>query len=324
MSTNLVSVIIPVFNRSNCLRDAVMSTLLQTYTHIEIIIVNDGSTDDTLITANELAKKWPRSIHVLNQTNAGPGPARQLGTIHSCGEFIQYLDSDDILLPTKLEKQVISLTHSPKSGICYGLSYQEDYAFDPPLLTGPMRLTGEEVNHLFPKLLNDRWWTTTSPLYRRSLIKSIGSWKDLINEEDWEFDARAARLCTHLCWISIGVSVRRINLSHDHLSAGGCVIPRKLADRVIAKQLIYKYATTPGIDISRAEMQIFAKGCFLLSAQCALVGLNTEASLMLRLSRQAASGLLRESFIYFLYYVLVCFFGSARTASFVSRLRAML
>jgi glycosyltransferase involved in cell wall biosynthesis len=324
MNSNTVSVIIPVFNRGKSLREAVMSALLQSYEKLEIIIVDDGSTDDTNQVAKELALKWSGTIRVYTQKNSGPGPARELGTINSCGEYIQFLDSDDILLPYKLEEQVKSLRINPQSGISYGISYQADYSFNPPLVSGPIRSTGERINYLFPKLLNERWWTTSNPLYRRSIIQQVGPWRDLINEEDWEFDARAARLHTSLEWVNIGVSIRRINMSDDHLSFGGCTDGRKIADRVIAKELLYGYALSGGIKSSDPEMITFAKECFLLSRQCAVIGLENESSRMFKLSRKASLHSNKHSVTYFLYGILVYFFGWVRTGRVVSRLRNML
>lgn len=324
MGINTVSVIIPVYNRGRFLRDAVMSVLLQTYAYIEIIIIDDGSTDNTYLVATELQSKWPSTIKIHRQINSGPGPARQFGTIHSTGEFIQYLDSDDILLPLKLEKQVMSLQRYSQSDISYGISYQADYSFDPPLIDGPIRSTGEDIHFLFPKLLNERWWTTSCPLYRRSLVQQIGPWRSLINEEDWEFDARAARLHTSLVWVNVGVSIRRINLCGEHLSAGGCTDKTKLSDRVIAKQLLFMYARCSGIQASAHEMQIFAKECFFLSRQCAVVGLERESSIMFKLSRKASTKSRMYAMSYLLYRLLVSIFGWIGAGRLTTRLRNML
>jgi glycosyltransferase involved in cell wall biosynthesis len=324
VSKNKVSVIIPVFNRSKSLREAVMSVLLQTHEDLEIIIVDDGSVDDTCVVCRELAAKWPATIILIRQNNSGPGSARENGTVNSNGEFVQYLDSDDLLLPLKLEEQVFSLKHSPKIDISYGISYQSDYSYDPPLLTGPMRSTGEEIPHLFPKLLNQRWWTTSCPLYRRSLIDRIGPWLDLINEEDWEFDARAAKLETSLVWTNIGASIRRINMNENHLSFGGYTNTRKLADRVIAKQLLYSYALSIGIKDSDPEMRLFAKESFFLSRKCAMIGLEYESLTMYRLARNASTKLKRYGFQFVIYRTLVLLFGWIGAGRFAERLGNML
>src|SRR4051812_13992958 len=93
----LVSTIIPVFNRPAMLREAVTSVLSQTYRPIEVIIVDDGSTDDDTPRAiAELAERHP-DVRGIRRTNGGPGLAREAGRGESRGDFIQYLDSDDLL-----------------------------------------------------------------------------------------------------------------------------------------------------------------------------------------------------------------------------------
>ena len=98
----LVTTIIPVYNRPCFLREAVASVLAQTYRPIEIIIVDDGSGPETVAVCEELAAAHPE-IRILHQENAGPGAARERGRLAARGEFIQYLDSDDRLLPEKFE-----------------------------------------------------------------------------------------------------------------------------------------------------------------------------------------------------------------------------
>ena len=106
---NLVSTIIPVYNRSAMLREAVASVLAQSWRPIEIIIVDDGSSDDTVHVAEDMKSQHPEITHVLRQKNAGPGVARQTGLNVARGEFVQFLDSDDLLLPSKFELQISGL-----------------------------------------------------------------------------------------------------------------------------------------------------------------------------------------------------------------------
>src|SRR5437667_5508564 len=96
MDEGLVSTIIPVYNRTTLLREAVGSVLAQTYRPVEAILVDDGSTDDTPQTCRELAQKYPGEVRVVRGENRGPGLAREQGRQLARGEFIQYLDSDDL------------------------------------------------------------------------------------------------------------------------------------------------------------------------------------------------------------------------------------
>jgi glycosyltransferase involved in cell wall biosynthesis len=324
MTKHKVSVIIPVFNRPSRLKEAIMSVLLQSYGNIEIIIVDDGSTDLTVQVVDELATKWPDTIRVFKQDNSGPGVARQLGTCKSTGDYIQYLDSDDLLLPDKFTIQVNAFQRNPEAGIAYGISYQADYSRNPPVISGPIRATGHELEYLFPRLLNERWWTTSSPLYRRSTIDLIGPWKDLINEEDWEFDARAGRLKTKLKWTPTGVSIRRINVAGDHLSHGGSTDKRKISARVISKKLLYIYAKGLGIASCQQEMKMFSRECFLLARQCAEASLDKESQEMFVLARQAAGKYGKFRFDFIIYSLSGRFLGWKRTGTLASKMRNML
>jgi glycosyltransferase involved in cell wall biosynthesis len=127
----LVSTIIPVHNRARLLREAVASVLAQTYRPIEIVIVDDGSTDDTAAVADELARSSPETIVVIHQPNGGPGAARQRGLERARGSFIQFLDSDDLLLPGKFTAQVGALRRQPDCQISYGPSLEENHAIQP-------------------------------------------------------------------------------------------------------------------------------------------------------------------------------------------------
>ena len=102
---DLVSTVIPAYNRPIMLREAVASVLAQTYRSIEIIIVDDGSSDDTPQVAEHLAKTHRDTVVFIRKSNSGPGPTREAGRQIARGELIQNLDSDDLLRPRKFEIQ---------------------------------------------------------------------------------------------------------------------------------------------------------------------------------------------------------------------------
>ena len=110
----LVSVIIPTYNRWPMLRDAVESVLTQTFTDFELIIVDDGSTDGT---ARELAR-YGDSFQLVSQHNRGVAAARNAGVRVANGEYIAFLDSDDLWLPKKLEVQTAFMQRNERIDIC--------------------------------------------------------------------------------------------------------------------------------------------------------------------------------------------------------------
>src|SRR5882672_3604168 len=127
VNAGLVSTIIPVYNRAAMLCEAVASVLAQTYRPVEIIIIDDGSTDDTPATIAGLAAAHPE-IRTHRIANSGPGTAREEGRKLARGEFIQHLDSDDLLPPRRFELLVAALHAHPDAGVAYGMSRYCDRA----------------------------------------------------------------------------------------------------------------------------------------------------------------------------------------------------
>ena len=110
-----VSVVIPTHNRANYIAHAVESVLDQTFRDYEIIVINDGSTDNT----QEVLKKFEDKIKLLHQENKGIAQTRNRAIQESTGEYIAFLDSDDYWMPEKLDQQVRILDTHPKVGIVY-------------------------------------------------------------------------------------------------------------------------------------------------------------------------------------------------------------
>src|SRR5436309_5970333 len=186
----LVSTIIPVWNRPVLLAEAVASVLAQDYRPIEIIIVDDGSTDDTAAVADALAREHAGIVKAIHIANGGPGVAREAGRCVARGGYIQHLDSDDVVLPGKFAMQVAALDASPECGAAYGWTRFRHY--DGHIEPRPWKRSGERIDTMFPSMLTMRWWDTPTPLYRASLLSDAGPWTNLRIEEDWEYDCRIA------------------------------------------------------------------------------------------------------------------------------------
>ena len=120
-----ISIIIPTYNRAALLKETLESVLAQTYTDYEIIIIDDGSTDHTEETVQ--AFLTDDRIRYIKQPNAGVSVARNHGIFEARGEWIAFLDSDDLWFPDKLEKQMAFLAEHPTAGAvcCPAYAYQD-------------------------------------------------------------------------------------------------------------------------------------------------------------------------------------------------------
>src|SRR2546425_10651809 len=110
-----VSVVIPVYNGEQYLADAIQSVRDQTYQNVEVIVVDDGSTDESA----DVAKKFGEAIRYVHQSNGGVGKARNTGIAAARGAYLAFLDQDDLWLPDKLAVQVAYLDSHPEMGAVY-------------------------------------------------------------------------------------------------------------------------------------------------------------------------------------------------------------
>ena len=275
MEPALVSTIIPVFNRPAMLREAVASVLAQTYRPIEIIIVDDGSTDETPSVADALSREQSGIIRAIHIPNGGPGHAREAGRTLARGEFVQYLDSDDVLLPKKFELQVASLVARQECGAAYG--WTRERSADGSLASLPRKRTGERIETMFPSMLTLRWWDTPTPLYRSTVIDRAGAWTGLRAEEDWEYDCRIAAQGVQLAYVPDWVCEIRTGLD-DRLSGRG---DASLQDRAVAHLLMLNHAAAANIPRSSPEMQFFSRDLFHLARQCGAAGFREESRQLL-------------------------------------------
>lgn len=123
----LVSVVLPVYNRAGWVARAVESVLAQTHEPLELLAVDDGSTDDTRC----VLKSFGGRINVLEQEHAGAEAARNLGLRHARGEFVAFIDSDDVWTADRLCRQ-LPLFRRPEVGVVFGNAALVDYRLTPP------------------------------------------------------------------------------------------------------------------------------------------------------------------------------------------------
>jgi glycosyltransferase involved in cell wall biosynthesis len=280
MTKPLVSTIIPTYNRAKLLRQAVASVIAQTWRPIEIIVVDDGSTDGTQEMLVGLCAANPGLIRVISQSNAGAGRARQAGLLQASGEFIQFLDSDDLLLPRKFEVQVEGLTADTAAGISYGPTLADDET------TGIQEIThgtAKRERELMPGILNERLWPTLTPLYRRSVCEAIGPWSDLRVYEDWDYDCRAGLLGVKLHYCEETIAIVR---HHWGERAGRAWLKDEAAmrDRITAYQNIGRYALRGPVPREAPERRLLVRSLFWMAREAGARGLVGESKTLYQLA----------------------------------------
>lgn len=307
---SLVSTIIPVYNRPVMLREAVESVLAQTYRPIEIIIVDDGSTDETPRVGRSLAREHAELIRFISKPNEGPGPTREAGRQLARGEFIQYLDSDDLLRPRKFEVQVAALRKRRECGAAYGYICLHPEA-GPPRET-PFKCSGETRPTLFPWVLADRWWNTDSPLFRRSVCDAVGPWSDLQWSQDWEYDGRVGALGTKLVHCREFVCDQRQHAGTRQTTPANWLQPERLRARLRFLQVMLGHAEQAGVCSDTPERQHFTRWVFATARRCAAVGLCGETRECMELAERSAGNCTRARKGFRLFYVMCRTLGTQR------------
>lgn len=192
----LVTVIMPVFNREGLIAESLNCLLDQTYQNWECIIIDDASTDSTIDTVKEFAEKDKRFRLVSRPLNYNKGAAscRNIGLRQARGEYIQYLDSDDIIFPKKLELQLDSLLRNPKGSICFcswsffkemPIVYKENQA------SYFLKIDYKPLEFLEELGLNNTYLPLHSYLTPIEIAHKAGYWNEQItNNDDAEYFTR--------------------------------------------------------------------------------------------------------------------------------------
>lgn len=192
-----VSVIIPTYNRARYVAQAINSVLAQTVTPEEIIVVDDGSTDNT----QEVLKRFGDRIRYISQNNAGPGIARNTGIKSSQNEYIAFLDSDDLWEPNRLERQLAAAEryqHAPvlwfsdfkvlrADATLLPSKWKQDGIFCPDQTEGVLERPNEWLGGGYVI------WTS-SVLAKREALLSVGLYDARREAEDWALYVKLARI----------------------------------------------------------------------------------------------------------------------------------
>jgi glycosyltransferase involved in cell wall biosynthesis len=213
--TGLISVVIPCFNQAHFLGEAIESVLAQTYPSFEIIVIDDGSTDNTAGVATRYS-----GVHYIRQNNQGLSAARNTGLRHSTGDYLVFLDADDRLLPAALESGIAYLSVHPDCAFVSGHyrliaadgtvlpTWREKRAgTEQYFMSGPYELIGADgailnrwpqqqvLNEHYTALLERNYIVMhATVMYRRAVFEAVGEYNPSLQAcEDYDLYLRIAR-----------------------------------------------------------------------------------------------------------------------------------
>jgi glycosyltransferase involved in cell wall biosynthesis len=167
-----VSIIVPCYNAQAWVKEAIQSCLNQTYPDIEIIVIDDGSTDRSA----QVLKDFGSRILLVTTSNQGGSVARNIGFRHSTGKYIQFLDADDYLLPEKIAMQVRFLEEN-NADVVYGDWRYQFHLPDGFCYLDKIEKSGEK-DDILCSLLSGWWVAQGAILYRRWAVESVGGWDE--------------------------------------------------------------------------------------------------------------------------------------------------
>ena len=199
MNSPLITCIIPVFNGERYLREALGSVFAQTYRSLDVVLVDDGSTDNTAA----IAATYNGCVRYVHQNNLGPPAARNMGIRAAMGEFIAFLDADDLWHPEKLERQIARFQARPELGYC--VTYCQNF-WIPDLHDEAEKYRDHRVAQPLPG------YVTQTLFARAAVFDSVGLFNvALAHSDSTEWFLRAAQKGTVMELLPDVLSYRRLH-----------------------------------------------------------------------------------------------------------------
>ena len=179
----LVSILIPAYNAEKWIGETLRSAIGQDYPHKEVILVDDGSTDKTLAVARTFASALVKIIH---QSNAGGPAARNASLAHAQGDYIQWLDHDDLLAPNKISVQMQEQERAPSDRVLFSCPFATFYyrTEKARLFQSPLCRNLTPLEYFFIKFPGNTYFQSSSWLVSRRLTELAGPWWDLRSPDD--------------------------------------------------------------------------------------------------------------------------------------------
>jgi len=257
-----ISVVIPAYNCASFIGEAIESVLKQTISVHEIIVIDDGSEDDT----GAIVRKKYSQVRILNQKNSGPSTARNRGIAEASGDWIAFLDADDIWLPNKIEEQILALKRHPQLKLIASDMAEIDIHGN---ITIPSmqewhdqkkffsNLRGRPIPRAAARLIEKNFIPTGTVLVERKVLSEKGGFNDSLRYgEDLEIWVRIATDHPISCLPTVHMLRRRhgsnatsftMNMAKDLVKVAESV--RRQAGRTLKKQ---------GVDVDQMVSQAWA------------------------------------------------------------------
>jgi len=250
----LVSVIIPTYNRGRALKEAIDSVLAQNFSDFELIVVDDGSTDNT----QDILSSYKEDIIVLKQNNKGVSSARNRGITSASGRFIAFLDSDDLWLPQKLSIQVDFFNANPDALICQ----TEEIWLRNGIRVNPKKRHKKLSGDIFEPSLYLCLVSPSAVMIKRSLFENTGMFDETLPAcEDYDMWLRvSSRYPVYL--IATPLIIKRGGHA-DQLSRFSGLDKYRIQSlkKIIESNLLTDEQKREAVKVMKEKCDIYANGC---------------------------------------------------------------
>jgi glycosyltransferase involved in cell wall biosynthesis len=184
-----ISVIIPAFNAQATIKETIASVQAQTFSDFEIIVIDDGSTDNTLKILQQITDS---RLRIFSYSNGGTAVARNRGISQATGDYIAFLDADDLWTPNKLERQLQALKTHPEAGVAYSWTYFLDEIGNKSYADTSTSYEGYVYAYL---IVTNFLHNGSNPLILKQAIDTVGLFDQALHPcEDWDFYIRLASI----------------------------------------------------------------------------------------------------------------------------------
>lgn len=249
-----VSIIIPTYNRGWIIKEAIESVLAQNFIDFELIVIDDGSTDNT----SEILDSYREDITVLRQNNKGVSAARNRGLSEASGRFIAFLDSDDLWLPQKLSRQVDFFNSNPDALICQ----TEEIWIRNNVRVNPKKRHKKPSGMIFEPSLALCLVSPSAVMIRRSLFEKIGGFDETLPAcEDYDLWLRIS--CRYPVFLIDTPLIIKRGGHSDQLSASSGLDKFRIKSikKIIESNLLSKTQYKAAVKTLKEKCTIYASGC---------------------------------------------------------------